>query len=123
MIFRFPRTHTYLLILLAWLWIAPHPVQAHAVILQAKPAANDTVPGPDLSIRLRFNSRIDGTRSRITLVLPDKSEREAKIEEQQSPEILSSVVKGLPSGDYLLRWQVLAADGHITRGEYSFKIQ
>jgi len=30
---------------------------------------------------------------------------------------------GLVRGAYKLRWQVLAADGHITRGEISFEVK
>jgi methionine-rich copper-binding protein CopC len=97
-------------------------IQAHAILLEAAPAANSSVDGPDVSFRLRFNSRIDGKRSRLILLLPDKSERTLTIEDQETPEVLSSKAKGLGSGAYRLRWQVLASDGHITRGEVPFTV-
>ena len=29
----------------------------------------------------------------------------------------------MKAGDYVLRWQVLATDGHITRGELHFRVR
>jgi len=29
----------------------------------------------------------------------------------------------LTDGNYRLQWQVLATDGHITRGEFSFEVR
>lgn len=108
---------------LLWGVILAPSLFAHAVLLEAKPEMNSTVEGPDVVVRLRFNSRIDGKRSRLTLVLPDRSARGLDIEKQDAPEILSSSVRGLASGAYRLRWQVLASDGHITRGEFLFQVK
>jgi copper resistance protein C len=96
---------------------------AHAIILEAVPAPNATVSGPDFQIVLKFNSRIDGTRSRLTLVQPDKSSHSVNLDKQDSPDRLKASVTGLSVGAYVLRWQVLAADGHISRGEIPFKIK
>ena len=96
---------------------------AHAIILEATPAPNTTITGPDIQIVLKFNSRIDGTRSRLTLVQPDKSTHSVNLDKQDSPEKLKAQVTGLAAGAYMLRWQVLAADGHITRGEIPFRIK
>jgi methionine-rich copper-binding protein CopC len=96
---------------------------AHAILVEATPAAKSTVAGPDLAVRLRFNSRIDGPRSRLTLALPDGSSRALALEPQTAPEVLTAKAAALRSGAYKLRWQVLAADGHITRGEVPFRVK
>jgi methionine-rich copper-binding protein CopC len=95
---------------------------AHAVLLESTPAANSTVAGPDISINLRFNVRIDAGRSRLTLVPPSGSVRPLEIGKQTSEDTLSASASGLPAGEYRLRWQVLASDGHITRGEIPFTV-
>lgn len=95
---------------------------AHAVLLEAVPAAHATLPGPKVDIRLRFNSRVDGTRSRLALVFPDQSTHPLSIARQVSPDTLNSQAADLQTGQYRLRWQVLAADGHITRGEVPFEV-
>lgn len=104
-----------------FLWIAA-PAVAHAVLLESSPAFNGSVTGPAVSVKLRFNVRIDIARSRLTLVRPDGSSQALEVNKQASPDMLSALATGLTPGVYRLRWQVLAADGHITRGEIAFTV-
>jgi methionine-rich copper-binding protein CopC len=105
------------------LLVLGRPAAAHAILVAATPAAKSTVQGPDVAVRLRFNSRIDGARSHLSLRLPDRSVRDLALAPQGSPEVLAAQAKGLAAGPYRLRWQVLAADGHITRGEIPFQVK
>jgi copper resistance protein C len=105
-----------------WL-VFEQPSSAHAVLLEATPSANSRIQGPDVTIKLRFNSRIDPDRSRLTLALPDGTTRKLQLQTQNSPDTLTSQVTGLKAGTYDLRWQVLAIDGHITRGELFFEVR
>lgn len=122
------KSRTVLLALLACLltpaalFALGHPPVVHAVLVEAAPGANSTVTGPDISIRLRFNSRIDAGRSRLALLMPDGSTRQLESAHQPAPDTLAAEGKGLKPGSYRLRWQVLASDGHITRGEVPFKV-
>lgn len=109
------------LVFACWI-LLERPSSAHAILLEATPAANSKVAGPEIAIRLRFNSRIDAQRSRLTLILPDGSNRKLELLPQQPPDILSSKATGLSPGNYHLQWQVLATDGHITRGEFPFEV-
>ena len=99
------------------------PAWAHAILMGATPAAHQVVSGKIVPITLRFNSRIDGKRSRVTLLGPDGRERPLTVDQQPAPDTLTAKAEGLPPGQYILRWQVLAADGHITRGEVPFQAQ
>jgi methionine-rich copper-binding protein CopC len=96
---------------------------AHAVLVEAKPPANGLVAGPNINVELRFNSRIDLARSWLTLDLPDQTLRPLSLQPSSSPATLEARITGLGAGEYKLRWQVLAADGHITRGEISFQVR
>ncbi|HYL06511.1 MAG TPA: copper resistance CopC family protein [Thermoanaerobaculia bacterium] len=111
---------------------------AHAILVEASPAAGSTVGGPDFVVRLRFNSRVDGARSHLGLVQVNaaaggsppvaggtspRQERAVTIDPQPSPERLTAKLTGIAPGAYRLRWQVLAADGHITRGEVPFRVK
>ena len=95
---------------------------AHAVLLESSPALKEAVPGPDVPIKLRFNVRIDAARSRLTLVGPDGSAQALEISKQTPADILTAQARDLAAGEYRLRWQVLASDGHITRGEIPFSV-
>lgn len=97
-------------------------VWAHAIVLVAEPDVDATVVGPDIAVRIQFNSRIDHRRSRLTL-LPAKGEpRILAIDAGGGPAVLLARAAGLSAGEYALRWQVLAEDGHITRGDIPFKV-
>jgi methionine-rich copper-binding protein CopC len=98
------------------------PAIAHAVLLESSPALKSAVAGPDVPVKLRFNVRIDALRSRLTLVHPDGSTQVLEISKQTPADTLSAEALGLAAGEYRLRWQVLASDGHITRGEIPFTV-
>jgi len=93
----------------------------HALLIESTPASNSSVAGPDLEIRMRFNSRIDEVRSRLTLVFPDHTTRRLEIH-KQAADTLTSRATGLKPGVHSLQWQVLASDGHLTRGEVPFAV-
>jgi methionine-rich copper-binding protein CopC len=48
--------------------------------------------------------------------------RQIKVDSQGAPDTLSAKANDLKAGEYQLRWQVLAADGHITRGGIPFTV-
>jgi methionine-rich copper-binding protein CopC len=96
---------------------------AHAILLQANPPPNGTVAGPDLKVELKFNSRIDAKRSRITIVMPDKSSMVLANDAPDVPDTLKASRHGLAPGAYRLKWQVLSSDGHVTRGEHPFTVK
>jgi copper resistance protein C len=90
--------------------------QAHAILEESTPPAGASVkPGP-LDLRLRYNSRIDRARSRLTLIRPDRTKDTIPIDQEGPPDIIAAHLD-LPAGAYIVRWQVLAVDGHITRGD------
>jgi methionine-rich copper-binding protein CopC len=97
-------------------------LSAHAILMDSSPAPHGAATGPDVVIRLKFNSRIDGPRSRLW-VENAGSLQTVGIAPQPSPEILVGHAKDLKPGPSRLRWQVLAIDGHITRGELSFIVR
>ena len=78
--------------------------------------------GPDVAVKLVFNVRVDGARSKIELLMPDASIVQLPAQPQPSPDTLVSRMVGLKAGHYALRWQVLASDGHISRGQIRFTV-
>jgi methionine-rich copper-binding protein CopC len=98
-------------------------IEGHAILKESSPAANATVVGPDVSITLKYNVRVDSARSKIQLSHPDDSVTEVPLEKQVSPDTLSAKATGLAPGAYKIQWQVLAPDGHITRGVVPFAVK
>jgi copper resistance protein C len=95
----------------------------HAILIASTPKEGDVISNSDPTFALQFNVRIDGIRSRISLVHPDGSIQPVSINKQTSPDILTANAKGLTPGNYHIRWQVLAVDGHISNGEVRFTVR
>jgi methionine-rich copper-binding protein CopC len=112
-----------LLFLGVWIAATPRVALAHAVLISSTPQKNAAVSGPDITINLKYNSRIDGARSTLSLLKPDGKVERIGTPAQLAPDVLSATGRGLAKGAYVLRWQVLASDGHITRGEVPFQVQ
>lgn len=102
--------------------LLPGNASAHAILLQSQPAANTSVAAGKLDMTFRYNSRIDRARSRLTLISPDRHEAVLKIMPAGSPDVLQTSVELTSPGAYVVRWQVLAVDGHITRGDVPFTV-
>jgi copper resistance protein C len=94
---------------------------AHAHLLSSTPAAGGTVQGPAIAIDLKFNSRVDSSRSQLDLVLPDGKVESLKISAPSDAEFAAHST--LAPGKYTIRWQALSTDGHITRGEIPFNVK
>jgi methionine-rich copper-binding protein CopC len=101
----------------------PYNLYAHAVLVESSPKDGSRVKGPNLPLSLRFNVRVDGSRSRFSLLLSDRTTLPVVLDPQTKPNVLSAKAAGLNAGTYKLQWQVLAADGHITRGEFTFFVE
>ena len=102
--------------------ISPIAAQAHAVVLKAQPAPDQQVAAGPLVIRLEFNSRIDKERSKLELTAPDGAKTEIPLDQDGAPNVVTATTAALAAGAYSLRWQVLALDGHITRGDIPFTV-
>jgi hypothetical protein len=102
---------------------APRPAAAHAVVVVSDPPAGATLPAPPARVSIRFNSRLDHERSRLTLVGPDGAEPPLAIASGSDPTVLEAACPALAPGAWRIRWQVLAVDGHITRGDIPFTIR
>jgi methionine-rich copper-binding protein CopC len=95
---------------------------AHAVIVDSSPAPNAEIVSGDSDVMLHYNSRIDHSRSRLTLVAPDGAHPLALLPDS-APDVIAARLTGLAAGSYRLRWQVLAVDGHLTRGDIPFRVK
>jgi copper resistance protein C len=106
---------------LAVVLLGPVPAFAHAILLDSNPVDGASLkPGP-APLRLHFNSRIDVARSRIALRDPAGKETVLHLAHDKPGDRLTGKLD-LSPGAYVLRWQVLAIDGHITRGEVRFSV-
>lgn len=114
------RLKTWSLTLLATVML-PALANAHAILEESTPAIDGSVKAGPVDLTLRYNSRIDRGRSRLTLTRPDHTKDAIAIAPDGPPDIIRSHLDLTP-GAYVIRWQVLAVDGHITRGDVPFTV-
>jgi len=118
-----PRVVVALIVASAIALIAPPAALAHAILVSSQPAANSTVSGPEVAVLLKYSSRVDLEHSTLTLLDPNGKVEKVAINSEPSPGSLSAKLTGLVKGAYVLRWQILAMDGHITRGTIPFQVK
>ena len=70
---------------------------------------------------LEYNSRIDFDRSIVRLSAPDGSQTVLKLN-PSAANVAGAEAQPASPGAYVLHWQVLAIDGHITRGVVPFTV-
>jgi copper resistance protein C len=94
---------------------------AHAILVDSTPKPNGTLPAGHVALVFKYNSKVDQHRSRLTLVKPDHSETVLTIASDSKANELDSSADLAP-GSYVVHWQALALDGHLTRGDVPFTV-
>jgi methionine-rich copper-binding protein CopC len=114
--------HLGALLLAGSIALGPVAARAHAIVVSSVPAAGAVVHDKSGRVVVRFNSRIDRVRSRLLLVRADGTATTLELSDTPGPDTLAATIGELEPGSYRLRWQVLAIDGHITRGDIPFTV-
>jgi hypothetical protein len=97
---------------------------AHGILERAEPRAAGVVKTAPTQVRLWFTGALEPAYSRVQVVdaagnrvdLADSSVDGANRAE------LRVSVSALASGLYRVVWRVLSVDGHVTEGEYLFRV-
>jgi len=117
-------------------------VAGGAILLPSNPAGAEAMlrhleldhalPGPDsvmsstiTEVRLHFSEPpqmratsirlVDGSRSLISSSPPVAYEEDPR-------QVYVTLDSALPEGAYTVQWRVMAQDGHVQRGDYSFRV-
>jgi len=97
-------------------------VNAHAVITEDSLARQPVQPGKPNQVQLQFNTGVEINLSRVVLVSKGDVEQLLVI---RSGAKQGQVMVSLPTlavGDYALRCQVFAMDGHLTQEIRRFRV-
>ena len=110
--------------LLCVLATAPAAVSAHAFLDRAEPRVGSTVRFAPTQVRLWFTGTLEPAYSRVQVL--DASGARVDLNDSSvdsSDRLLLRVsVRPLVPGQYKVLWRVLAVDGHVTEGDFRFKI-
>ena len=97
---------------------------AHALVLESRPAQGAQLTEAPREVYLRFNSKLEKHLSHVTIAT-DKGQPVAlpiAVDGGEKPDRLVLPLAHLGPGSYLVRYKVLAVDGHITEGILRFSV-
>jgi hypothetical protein len=102
----------------------PGAAAAHAIILESEPTAGATLAEPPARIYLRFNSKLEKRLSSVRLASADGRPVPLPVvaSEGELPDRIVLPLGKLRPGGYVIRYKVLAVDGHITEGALRFSV-
>ena len=118
-----PAVAPALLLMACLMLAAPRAASPHAIVLESSPIHDAVLPHPPSLVTLRFNSRIEKRFTRVTLALVDRAPVTVPVgDAEATPDRLTIPLQPLGPGVYVLRYRVLAVDGHITEGALRFTV-
>jgi methionine-rich copper-binding protein CopC len=93
-----------------------------SIVAESTPAANATVTATEMTIDIRFTTKIDPHHSRLVLLLPNGRQLDL-VSLSSAPDHLSARASSLTPGDYKLRWQALPVGKKLVKGEIPFTVK
>jgi copper resistance protein C len=104
---------------------APRAASPHAIVLESSPTHDAVLTRAPEQVTLRFNSRIEKRFTRVTLAVADQAPVAVALrtaDAEATPDRLTIPLQPRGPGVYVLRYRVLAVDGHITEGALRFTV-
>jgi copper resistance protein C len=101
------------------------PASPHAIVLESSPVHDAVLERAPGQVTLRFNSKIEKRFTRITLAAGDRAPAPIALPGEDAaapPDRVVIPLSPLAPGVYVLRYRVLAVDGHITEGALRFTV-
>ena len=122
---RFRRVTVALVLGTLWVSVCFMHAAAHSILKSSQPKAGSVVDESPDHIELVFNEPVELAFGAIEVSGPDGQRYEAG--EAEHPEGREDIVtvalgEGLPNGGYLVRWRIIAADGHPRAGKFRFRL-
>lgn len=99
--------------------LLPDSAAAHAVLVESQPAPKAEISGSKVEFNLHYNSRVDAKRSRLALKGPAGT-KVLEVRQGKTEADLAASIATLAPGRYVLHWDVLSVDGHVSRGQVPF---
>jgi len=108
------------------LFFAVSVTEAHPIVIESSPAHDAVLTHSPEKVTLRFNSKIEKRLTRVTITRSDGRSVPLAVASDASRESTTDrlviPLRPLPAGTYVVRYKILAADGHVTQGALRFTV-
>jgi len=101
--------------------LAPVAALAHASLLAADPTPGTVLPSAPSAITLRFSEAVTAAGPGISVIGPSGQPVDGG-SVRVAGTTMSAPFRAAGDGTYLVRWQVIAADTHPSRGQFTFSV-
>jgi copper transport protein len=98
---------------------------AHSILKSSQPKAGSVVEETPTHVELVFSEPVELAFGAIQITGPDGQRYdsgEAEHPEGQEDIVMVALSDQLPNGGYLVRWRIIAADGHPRAGKFRFRL-
>ena len=105
--------------------VAASPGAGHGLLQRAEPRAGSTVRTAPKTVRLWFAGAIEPRYSGLHVLDPAGTRvdlDDADVDPATGAVMTVSLLPSLPRGRYRVLWRALSVDGHVTRGDFAFRI-
>ncbi len=113
---------TTALLLLLLLCLGAESAAGHALVVKTSLGDRPVKPDTPTTVVFSFSQKVQLPFTKVLLVSADGGERSLKLTPGKSQGEVEVELPGLPAGRYLLRYNVLAIDGHFTQGVVRFQV-
>ena len=114
------------LLALAFTLLGPAMVQAHPIVLESSLSHDAVVTRSPEQVALRFNSTIETRLAQVTITGRDGHPIPLAVAPNHRNGLphnrLIIPLQPLPPGTYVIRYKILATDGHISEGALRFTV-
>ena len=102
----------------------PTAAHAHAQLEKSEPAADSIVTSPPTKVTLYFNRPMETSFSKVSVYDTNNKQVDkgnSKVIGENN--VIFVEVPSLSSGAYLVRYSIVAKDGHKMKGEFNFSVK
>jgi copper transport protein len=108
-----------------WVSVCFMDAAAHSILKSSTPKAGSVVTEMPGRVTLIFNEPVELTFGAVQVIGPDGQRYEAGDAEHPSGRedtVTVALSEGMPNGKFLVRWRIIAADGHPRAGKFAFRL-
>lgn len=116
------RRNYLLIVIAAMIALLPMSALAHTQLTETSPADGEVVTGAVEEVTVTFADEIQPF-SQMTVEGADGSVAEPDQMTVDGKHLTAVFDPPLAGGEYTVKWQVVAADGHTLRGEFAFAVE
>src|SRR4051794_23555381 len=104
--------------------LAAASVHAHVFLDRAEPRVGSQVNAAPAEVKLWFTEPLEGTSSTVTVTDGggQRIDRADPHVDSANKRLLGVSLKNLVPGAYTVHWRAVSVDGHVTQGDFVFRV-